>query len=69
MKITFFAAHSLEIIEDELFQRLTRFPNVLITGHQGFFTVEAMTEIARVTLENLRCLANGETTDNLLHAS
>lgn len=50
----FFQDHSLEIIDDDLFQRLLSFPNVLMTGHQGFFTSEAMTEIATVTLTNLR---------------
>ncbi len=50
----FFQDRSFEIIDDEVFQRLMSFPNVLVTGHQGFFTEEAMTEIASVTLENLR---------------
>ena len=30
------------------------FPNVLVTGHQGFFTVEALREISAITLDNLR---------------
>jgi len=50
----FFQDRSFEIIDDEVFQRLMLFPNVLVTGHQGFFTEEAMTEIAEVTLGNLR---------------
>lgn len=50
----FFQDRSFEIIDDEVFQRLMSFPNVLVTGHQGFFTEEAMTEIAMVTLENLQ---------------
>jgi D-lactate dehydrogenase len=29
------------------------FSNVLITGHQGFFTKEAMEKIAHTTLENI----------------
>lgn len=49
----FFRDHSLEIIQDDEFQRLASFHNVLITGHQGFFTQEAMTEIANVTVNNL----------------
>ena len=36
-----------------MFQRLLTFPNVLVTGHQGFFTIEAMREIAQTTLANL----------------
>jgi len=33
---------------------LLTFPNVLITSHQAFLTREALSEIARVTVENLR---------------
>ncbi|WP_269519836.1 2-hydroxyacid dehydrogenase [Alteromonas sp. BMJM2] len=49
----FFTDHSQDIIQDDNFQRLTTFPNVLITGHQGFFTAEALSEIAQVTLANI----------------
>ncbi len=54
----FFRDHSAEIIDDDIFARLTSFPNVLITGHQGFFTVEALQEIAQVTCANLVAFAN-----------
>ena len=49
----FFEDHSCKIIEDDLFCRLLTFPNVLITGHQGFFTKEAIQNIASTTLENI----------------
>ncbi len=49
----FFHDHSADIPTDDVFARLMTFPNVLVTGHQGFFTVEAMREIADVTMENL----------------
>ena len=49
----FFADHSGEVITDDVFARLLTFPNVLITGHQAFFTQEALTQIARVTLQNI----------------
>lgn len=49
----FFQDRSGEIIDDEVFQRLMTFPNVLLTGHQGFFTVEALREISSTTLANL----------------
>jgi len=52
----FFSDHSLEIIQDDLLMRLTTFPNVLITSHQGFFTTEALDKIAEVTLKNLESL-------------
>lgn len=48
----FFHDFSHEIIQDDLIARLMTFPNVLITSHQAFFTHEAMTQIARITLQN-----------------
>ncbi|WP_136064976.1 2-hydroxyacid dehydrogenase [Modicisalibacter radicis] len=62
----FFHDHSAEIIDDDVFARLTSFPNVLMTGHQGFFTEEALTEIAQVTCENLVCFAEGRNCANAL---
>jgi D-lactate dehydrogenase len=50
----FFDDHSAEIIPDDTFMRLTTFPNVLITGHQAFFTKEALEQIARTTIANLK---------------
>ncbi|CAH9060547.1 D-lactate dehydrogenase [Pseudoalteromonas holothuriae] len=50
----FFKNRSDEIIQDDVFSRLVSFPNVLITGHQGFFTQEALEQIANVTLFNLQ---------------
>lgn len=50
----FFDDHSGEIIPDDVFMRLTTFPNVLITGHQAFFTKEALEQIARATIGNLK---------------
>jgi D-lactate dehydrogenase len=49
----FFEDLSDVVIQDDDFGRLLTFPNVLITGHQAFFTREAMTEIAKTTLANL----------------
>ncbi|STX81505.1 2-hydroxyacid dehydrogenase [Legionella busanensis] len=49
----FFENHSYEIINDDVFCRLQTFPNVLITGHQGFFTEEAIHNITSTTLENI----------------
>lgn len=55
----FFHDHSADIIADDVFQRLLTFPNVLVTGHQGFFTIEAMREIAETTMRNLDCFVRG----------
>jgi D-lactate dehydrogenase len=49
----FFHNLSEEIIEDDVIMRLMSFPNVLITAHQGFFTDEALTQIALTTLYNI----------------
>lgn len=49
----FFEDLSSRIIPDDVFARLLTFPNVLVTGHQGFFTQEALTAIADVTLANI----------------
>ncbi len=49
----FFHDASEEVLQDDLFARLLTFPNVLITGHQGFFTREAMQAIAETTVRNI----------------
>jgi D-lactate dehydrogenase len=54
----FFEDHSSEIIDDDVFCRLQTFPNVLITGHQGFFTQEAIENIASTTLQNISNFEN-----------
>ncbi|MGP9814235.1 2-hydroxyacid dehydrogenase [Rhodopseudomonas sp. NSM] len=49
----FFENLSGQIIQDDDFARLLTFPNVLITGHQAFFTQEALMEIAETTIRNI----------------
>lgn len=65
----FFQDLSGEIIDDDLFQRLMTFPNVLVTGHQGFFTVEALQEICSITLRNLADFSNGVECPNRVMAA
>lgn len=60
----FFRDLSDTIIVDDNIQRLMSFPNVLITAHQAFFTEEALTEIAEVTLHSLAVLCKGERPSN-----
>lgn len=57
----FFKDLSDKVITDDVFERLLTFPNVLITGHQAFFTAEAMTSIAHTTLQNISCFESGDT--------
>ncbi len=51
----FFRDLSAEVLRDDVFARLLTFPNVVVTGHQGFFTGEALTAIAATTIDNLDC--------------
>lgn len=55
----FYEDCSNEVMTDDNLARLTTFPNVLITSHMGFFTIEAMQAIAVETLENAYALENG----------
>ncbi len=56
----FFEDLSGVVLQDDELARLLSFPNVLITSHQAFLTQEALGEISRVTVENLRRFAKGE---------
>lgn len=55
----FFKDLSAEIITDDTIQRLMSFPNVLVTGHQAFFTEEAMDQIAHTTLHSISEIVSG----------
>jgi D-lactate dehydrogenase len=62
----FFEDLSDQIITDDTFARLLTFPNVVVTGHQAFFTEEAMHNIAEVTLNNIQAFEHGHTVPNTL---
>lgn len=64
----FFEDLSDRVIQDDVFSRLLTFPNVLITGHQGFFTHEALTRIAETTLANIADFEAGRPLKNEVHA-
>jgi D-lactate dehydrogenase len=53
----FFENLSGQVLQDDVFARLLTFPNVLITGHQAFFTTEALEAIAQTTLDNADAMA------------
>ena len=55
----FFEDRSGLIISDDVFSRLLTFPNVLITGHQAFFTREALENIASTTVNNITAFEEG----------
>ncbi len=48
----FFKDQSQTIIQDDDFERLISFHNVLITPHQAFYTKEALIEISKITIKN-----------------
>ncbi|MEO1526028.1 MAG: 2-hydroxyacid dehydrogenase [Planctomycetota bacterium] len=60
----FFEDLSSQVIPDDTLSRLLTFPNVLVTGHQGFFTEDALRSIAETTLQNLTDLANSGECEN-----
>lgn len=62
----FYEDLSNKVIQDDVFARLALFPNVIMTGHQAFFTQQAMDAIARVTLENVRQFEKGEPISGLI---
>ena len=47
------------ILKTSTVQRLLSFPNVALTSHQGFFTEEALTNIAETTLQNAEAFRTG----------
>jgi len=62
----FFKDLSENIIQDDDILRLMSFPNVLITAHQGFFTAEALYEIAATTMQNLEDAQSSRQSKNAL---
>ena len=64
----FFEDLSDQVIRDDVFARLLTFPNVLITGHQAFFTHEAVSQIASTTLNNIAQIEAGQECENSVSA-
>ena len=62
----FFNDLSENVIQDDIIMRLLSFPNVLITSHQGFFTEEALSQIAQITLGNVDDFEAGIALKNLV---
>ena len=62
----FFEDKSNEVIQDDIFRRLSSCHNVLLTGHQAFLTEEALTNIADVTLSNVYKLKSGKVCENIV---
>jgi len=62
----FFHDRSSQIMDDDVFARLLTFRNVIVTGHQGFFTREALHDIATATINNISDFEAGRDNANVL---
>lgn len=56
----FYYDHSQTTLQDDVLSRLLSFKNVIVTSHQAFFTKEALTSIATVTINNINDFLNGK---------
>lgn len=65
----FFRDLSSVVVTDDVLQRLISFPNVIVTGHQAFFTREAITTICETTLRSVSEFAAGKPLTNEIKAS
>ncbi|WP_405981053.1 2-hydroxyacid dehydrogenase [Streptomyces sp. NBC_00158] len=62
----FFTDRSLEAVEDDTLARLVTFPNVVVTSHQAYYTLEAVGEIVDATVSNVADYLAGRRSDNTL---
>jgi D-lactate dehydrogenase len=65
----FFRDLSSVVVTDDVLQRLISFPNVIVTGHQAFFTQEAVTTICETTMQSVTEFATGRPLANEIKAS
>jgi D-lactate dehydrogenase len=63
----FFEDRSDSIVRDDIFQRLLTFPNVIVTGHQAFFTRNALQNIAETTFANIQQIQQGQSCLNRIN--
>ncbi|NYV76038.1 2-hydroxyacid dehydrogenase [Streptomyces sp. UH6] len=62
----FFLDKSLDFVEDDTLARLVTFPNVLVTGHQAYYTSDAVGQIAHTTASNVVDYLAGRRSQNVL---
>jgi D-lactate dehydrogenase len=65
----FFQDLSSTVITDDVIQRLVSFPNVIVTGHQAFFTQEAIGQIMATTIDSIGAFERGEPLRNRVPAA
>lgn len=64
----FYSDFSGSIMSDDVLARLISMPNVIVTSHQAFLTVEALENIASVTVDNFVTFYDGEENVNEVFA-
>ncbi|WP_055568498.1 2-hydroxyacid dehydrogenase [Streptomyces atriruber] len=62
----FFLDKSLEVVEDDTLARLVTFPNVVVTSHQAYYTVDAVGQIIDTTVRNVLDYQAGRRSENVL---
>ncbi|MFF1716894.1 2-hydroxyacid dehydrogenase [Streptomyces sp. NPDC058268] len=62
----FFLDRSLEVVEDDTLARLVTFPNVVVTSHQAYYTVDAVGQIIDTTVRNVLDYKEGRRSENVL---
>ncbi|NML49582.1 2-hydroxyacid dehydrogenase [Streptomyces sp. R302] len=62
----FFLDKSLAGVEDDTLARLVTFPNVVVTSHQAYYTVDAVGQIIDTTVRNVLDYTRGERGENVL---
>jgi D-lactate dehydrogenase len=62
----FFEDHSEEVLQDDLLARLNSFNNVIVTSHHAFLTKEAVTNIVKMTFQNISDFESGKKLQNLI---
>ncbi|MFF7329194.1 2-hydroxyacid dehydrogenase [Streptomyces sp. NPDC090306] len=62
----FFVDRSLDAVDDDTLARLVTFPNVLVTSHQAYYTVEAVSQIVATTVDNVLDYLAGRRSANVL---
>jgi D-lactate dehydrogenase len=65
----FYRDLSSSVVSDDVFERLLSFPNVIVTGHQAFFTREAVTTISETTIKSVTEFASGQALSEAIQAA
>lgn len=62
----FFEDKSNDVIQDDVFRRLSSCHNVIFTGHQAFLTQEALLNISDTTLTNIQTVSQAHECANIV---